>query len=215
MLRRVHFYRDEKFLVTGVSPYMAEVDLVCPDHEHAEFEVCLIDGVDENWVTTSSSQSTSDWAVGRESNLYPIDGKFRDAVERASDLLLEECYSMAQIEEFFGDDGDGPTAAKIQSYWGNNYAVTRDSPVSATVNKICREHNHLSYMLGLLDDEAAGWIMGRTEANTPKYSCNSASFAEAVQQAANLLHRECLSMAQLDGFFREGVVIMDDKALPG
>ena len=65
-------------------------------------------------------------------------------------------------------------------------------------------------MLGLLDDDAVGWIMGRTEGNTPKYSNHEAGFTEAVEQAANLLRRECLSMEQVDDFFREGTLALED-----
>ena len=132
------------------------------------------------------------------------------AVERASELLLEECRAMAEIQEFFGDEPDGPTTAKILSLRGGSYAVTRDSPVSAAVAKMCREHGHPPYMLALLDDEAVGWIMGRTEGSTPKYSNHDASFGEAVKRAANLLRRECVSMGQLDDFFREGALALED-----
>ena len=210
MVRRLYPYRDEMFVVNGESPVAATVCVVCTDHEHDEFAVCLIDGVDENWVRSSSKQHNCDWAVGREGSLYPIEGDFRAAVERASDLLVEECHAMAEIEEFFGDEPDGPTTAKILSLWGDSYAVARNSPVSATVAKMCREHGHPSYMLGLLDDEAVGWIMGRTEGNTPKYSNHDASFSEAVEQAANLLRRECQSIGQLDDFFREGTLALED-----
>ena len=64
------------------------------NHEHEDFLVNLIDESNYQWVSSGSGDRNSDWAVGRESQGYPLEGDFEAAVEHAADLLLEECSAM-------------------------------------------------------------------------------------------------------------------------
>lgn len=200
--KRLLEYKEQHFGLTRTSPHSASVQLICGRHEHEEFLVELIEECSRSWVARRAQESDCDWAVGRETQGYPIEGTVADAMERAADLLLEECSAMKGIEDYFGEDGNLSTTQKVQESEGRQYLVTKMSTVAARVDAICDGHSHRFYIIGLVEDEAAGWIVGRTDADSPKYSLGG-QFTVAVEQAANLLWRECLSMAELDTFFDE------------
>ena len=199
--KKIHSYRDEQFGVTQTSLHSATVNVICGEHEHDDFLVELIEQCDFKWVHGSGG-GECDWAVGRDDQGYPIEGNFAEALEHAADLLLEECGAMQGVSEFFGSEGEMQTTDKVLTYGGRHFLVRHDSSVSAKVEIHCKEHEHNYLIIGLADSQAAGWIMGRPDAKSPKYVHNG-PFAEAVEQSANLLLRECLSMNQIERFFWE------------
>lgn len=200
--KRLLEYKDEHFGLTRTSPHSASVQLICGHHEHEEFLVELMEECNDSWVARGDHESNCDWAVGRETRGYPIEGTVAAAMERAADLLLEECSAMRDIQDYFGEDGNLSTTQKAQTLEGRRYLVTKTSTVAARVDADCDEHSHRQYIIGLVEDEAVGWIVGRPDLDSPKYSLGG-HFTGAVEQAANLLWRECLSMAELDEFFDE------------
>lgn len=108
---------------------------------------------------------------------------------------------MTGIVEYFGDEGDMTTTDKVQLFQDRQYVITKNGPTAAQVNIVCDKHDHRYYIVGLVEDQAAGWILGRPEAGSPKYA-HEGEFVGAVENAANLLWRECLSMEELDDFFQ-------------
>lgn len=199
--KKFHQYRDQHFGVARTSLHSASVQLICGKHEHEEFLIQLTDEGSRQWVSDNSDARESDWAIGRETQGYPVNGDFRDAVENAADLLLEECSAMTGIEAFFGDGGDMTTTDKALVYQDRQYVVTNKGSVAAEVNILCDRHDHRYYIVGLVEDQAAGWILGRPDAGSPRYA-HEGAFVGAVENAANLLLRECISMDELDEFFR-------------
>lgn len=77
---------------------------------------------------------------------------------------------------------------KTTSYRGERFQVIRTSPDSATVHLLCEIHEHVEYIIGLLED-ALGWHVGRKE--TGGYVCGD-SFSVAVDHCADRLLEECL-----------------------
>ena len=200
--KKIHTYREEQFGITRTSPHSATVNVICGVHEHDDFLVRLIEKSKYDWIHGSGG-GDADWAAGREDQGYPIEGNFLGAVEHAAALLLEECKAMQGVAEFFGDQAGMETTDKVLAYMGRQFLVRNDSSIAAKVSIHCKEHEHRYCMIGLVEYEAAGWVMGRPDAQSPKY-IHKGTFAEAVEQAANLLLRECLSMNQVEEFFGEG-----------
>ena len=208
-VRKLHSFRDREFRVIRRSPHRATVNVICGEHKHDNFIVGLIDESRSDWVTVGPDDRESDWAVGRKDRGYPMKGEFAGAVEHAAGLLLEECYSMRDIEDFFGEEAKMRTTEKVQTYGGRQYVVASTSPISATANIVCEVHKHHNYVIGLVEHKAAGWVMGRPRSGAPTYALKC-KFVEAVENAANLLLRECLSMEQVDTFFGKEVEIIDE-----
>ena len=205
--RKLHCYRGGEFRVIRRSPHKATVNLVCGEHRHKQFIVGLIEETGDDWASSGSGES--DWAVGNKDRGYPFDGNFSGAVDHAADILLEECHSMRDIQDFFGEEAKMRTTEKVQIYGGKRYTIASTSPVSAKMNIDCVVHDHHDYIIGLVEHEAAGWVVGRPGLGAPKYSAH-VKFAEVVEYAANLLLRECLSMEQVDDFFNENVEVVDE-----
>ena len=201
-VKKLHQYRGQHFGITRNSLHSASVQLICGNHEHEDFLVNLIDESNYQWVSSGSGDRKSDWAVGRESRGYPLEGDFEAAVEHAADLLLEECSAMRDIEDFFGDEGRMTATGKAVSYEGRQYTVLKKSSTAAQVDAVCNRHSHRHYIIGLVEHEASGWVLGRPESGSGKY-VHEGRFAEAVEHAANLLLRECMAMDELDAFFGE------------
>ena len=201
-VKKLHQYKGQHFGITRNSLHSARVQLICGNHEREDFLVNLIDESNFQWVSSRSDDANSDWAVGRESAGYPLEGDFEGAVEHAADLLLEECSAMRDIEDFFGDGGRLSATGKTVSYEGRQYIVTNMSSVAAHVDAVCNRHSHRPYIIGLVEHETAGWALGRPESGSGKY-VHEGRFAEAVEHAANLLLRECMAMDELDAFFDE------------
>ncbi len=86
---------------------------------------------------------------------------------------------------------------RTYQYEGADFQVTRTSPASATVVLQCGMHEHEEFMVGLVEDEASGWAVGR------KTSGNfvDGNFNDAVDKCAELLIEECNAMVQIDTFF--------------
>ncbi len=89
---------------------------------------------------------------------------------------------------------------RMYPHRGEVFEVTRTSPDSATVNLQCRAHEHRDFIIGLMEDETWGWVLGRKGSGYPQ----EGGFADAVDHAANLLIEECGAMGQLDSFFSSG-----------
>ena len=83
---------------------------------------------------------------------------------------------------------------------GVQFEITRTSPDSATVNINCGGHEHQDFIVGLWENEAGGWVVGRKEAGFP----HEGDFLEAVEHAGDLLIQECQAMSQIDRFFTPG-----------
>lgn len=86
---------------------------------------------------------------------------------------------------------------KAYQYQGSTLEVTRNSADSAKVNLQCGYHAHREFIVGLMEHEAGGWVVGREDAGYP----HTGNFVSAVEHAANMLFHECQAMAQLDDFF--------------
>lgn len=206
-VRKTYSYRGGEFRVSRRSPHKATVNLACGEHRHKQFIVGLIEETGGDWA--SSGSEDSDWAVGNKDRGYPFEGNFSGAVDHAADILLEECRSMGDIQDFFGDEAKMRTTEKVQIYGGKRYTITSTSPVSAKMNIHCVVHDHHDYIIGLVEHEAAGWVVGRPGLGAPKYSAH-VKFAEVVEYAGNLLLRECVSMEQVDDFFKEEAELVDE-----
>ena len=89
----------------------------------------------------------------------------------------------------------------VYAHGGRKFEVTRTSEVSATVNIRCDAHAHEDLIIGLVEDEAAQWVVGRKEAGQPGYV--HSFFEDAVNWAAYLLMKECLDAGQFDDFFAQ------------
>ena len=205
--RKLHNYRGGEFRVIRRSPHKATVNLVCREHRHKQFIVGLIEETGGDWASGRSGDS--DWAVGDKDRGYPFEGNFSGAVDHAADILLEECRSMKDIQHFFGEEAKMRTTEKVQVYGGERYTITSTSPVSAKMNIDCVVHDHHDYIIGLVEHEAAGWVVGRPGLGAPKYSAH-VKFTEVEEYSANLLLKECLSMGQVDDFFNENVEVVDE-----
>ena len=88
---------------------------------------------------------------------------------------------------------------RIYEYMGAPFEVTRTSPESAKVDLSCGRHDHREFIVGLMEDQTVGWVVGRKEAGYP----HTGIFVEAVEHAAGLLVEECQAMAQVDEFFTD------------
>ena len=88
---------------------------------------------------------------------------------------------------------------RIYEYMGAPFEVTRTSPESATVDLLCGKHEHRDFIVGLMEDDTVGWVVGRKEAGYP----HTGNFVEAVEHAAGPLVEECQAMAQVDEFFTD------------
>lgn len=88
---------------------------------------------------------------------------------------------------------------RIYAYEDRVFEVTRTSEVSATVNIRCEAQAHEDFIIGLVEDEAAQWVVGRQETGQPGYV--QSLFENAVTWAAYLLMKECLDAGQIDDFF--------------
>ena len=81
---------------------------------------------------------------------------------------------------------------RTYKYEGAAFHVARTSPASATVSLQCGMHEHQPFIVGLMEDEASGWVVGREK---------SGNFGNAVDHAADLLIEECNAILQIDVFF--------------
>ena len=88
---------------------------------------------------------------------------------------------------------------RMYEYMGAQFEVTRNSPESATVDLKCGKHDHRDFVVGLMEDQTVGWVVGRKEAGYP----HDSNFVEAVEHAAELLVEECQAMSQVDRFFTD------------
>ena len=199
-MRKIHRYRNERFRVNMRSPHRATVNVVCGEHRHDFFIIGLIEEISSDWVRRAADDNDSDWAVGWKEGGTPIKGDFESSVNHAADRLLEECYAMRSVAAFFGDEVKSSSVEKLKSYQGREYVVKSSSPISAKMNIVCKNHKHRDFIIGLAGHEVAGWLTGRPEAERVKYGIPG-EFASVVEQTANLLLRECLSMQQVDKFF--------------
>ena len=60
-------------------------------------------------------------------------------------------------------------------------------------------HEHESFIIGLLEAETGGWVVGREKSGYP----HEGNFVDAVDHAADLLIEECNAMVQMDTFFSD------------
>lgn len=88
---------------------------------------------------------------------------------------------------------------KTHNYEGATLQVTRTSSASATVELQCGMHEHDQFMIGLMENETWGWVVGREESGSP----HDGNFADAVDHTADLLIEECNAMVQIDMFFSD------------
>ncbi len=77
------------------------------------------------------------------------------------------------------------------------FEVARSSSDSAKVVLKCGEHDHPEFIVGLMEDDLAGWVVGRKEQGYP----HDGNFTEAVEHAAHLLIQECKAIVEVDRFF--------------
>lgn len=88
-------------------------------------------------------------------------------------------------------------ANRTYQYEGAKFQVARTSSASATVALQCGMHEHEPFIVGLMEDEARGWVVGRKKAGYPQ----DGHFGNAVDHAAELLVEECNALVQVDMFF--------------
>ena len=92
-----------------------------------------------------------------------------------------------------------PIAKKTYHYEGATLPVTRTSSASATVALQCGMHEHGQFIIGLMENDTWGWVVGREESGSP----HDGNFVDAVDHAADLLIEECNAMVQVDTFFSD------------
>ena len=88
-------------------------------------------------------------------------------------------------------------AKRTYQYEGATLQLTRTSSASATVALQCGMHEHDQFIIGLMEDETWGWVVGREQGGSP----HEGNFVDAVDHAADLLIEECNAMVQVDTFF--------------
>lgn len=85
----------------------------------------------------------------------------------------------------------------LMKYKGVPFTIDRTSPHSAEVRIRCEMHDHDELIIGLMEHETAGWVVGRKTAGHR----HEGRFRSAVEHAADLLVEECLATDQMDKFF--------------
>lgn len=90
-------------------------------------------------------------------------------------------------------------AKKMYHYEGAKLQVNRTSSASATVALQCGMHEHDQFIIGLMENETWGWVVGREESGSP----HEGNFVDAVDHTADLLIEECNAMIQIDMFFSD------------
>ena len=84
-------------------------------------------------------------------------------------------------------------------YRGVHFVATKTSPASATVNIACGPHTHEDFIIGVAENDAIGWVVGRAGSGYPQ----GGNFLDAVEHTAGLLYEECAAMQQIEGFFED------------
>ncbi len=99
-----------------------------------------------------------------------------------------------------GDQEDAEEPAmpeKLYQYEGETLRVVRTSPASATVSLQRGAQELEPFIVGLMEDEASGWVVGREKSG----NFHEGNFWSAVDHAAALLIEECNAIHQIDEFF--------------
>ncbi len=86
---------------------------------------------------------------------------------------------------------------RTYQYEGATLQVTSTSSASATAALQCGMHEHDQFIIGLMENEAWGWVVGREKSGSP----HEGNFVDAVDHAADLSIEECNAMVQVDMFF--------------
>ena len=89
---------------------------------------------------------------------------------------------------------------RMWTYANHTFHIIRTSEDSALMGLWCPSHIHATYIIGLTEDESS-LLVGRREAESPKYEVSS--FQEALEQGAQLMLHGCPLTKQLDDFFAE------------
>ncbi len=90
-------------------------------------------------------------------------------------------------------------ATRHFQYRGMQFEATKTSPASATVNIACGLHIHEDFIIGIAENDAIGWVVGRAGSGYPQ----DGNFLDVVEHTANLLYEECAAMRQIEGFFED------------
>ncbi len=95
---------------------------------------------------------------------------------------------------------------RVYAYKGQEFEVTRTSPDSVIVSRVCEQHDHPDFIIGKIEGES-GWGVGRKESG---YSIEG-TFAEAVDHCVEVLFDECASITQVDQFFMEHTPTLKER----
>ena len=147
---------------------------------------------------------------------------FDKALEQCSSILLQECETSVQADEFFAvdvgtpegcldvpmllsteeDDNDPDNfvfAKRVYKHKKKQLEVIRTSTDSATVRLKCEKHDHEDIFVGMMEGER-GWNIGRKKSDEgPRGPIDM--FSAAVEHCADKLVEECEAVVQLDEFF--------------
>ncbi len=92
---------------------------------------------------------------------------------------------------------------RAYEYQGERYEVTRTSPYSARVTKVCEECDHEDFIVGTMELRS-GWLVGRPKSEEgPRGPIDE--FALAVDWSCYFLLMECKGVTYVDEFFSESL----------
>ena len=240
---RDYVYEGEEFEVAiPISSNLVSVSLDCDLHHHQDL-ILIVDTVKDlkTWEITKKvtvdwygevdeAEDTNAWLTIREGTRDLHDDtlagdEFDKAVEQCSSILLQECETSVQVDEFFAVDVGTPEgcldvpmllsteeddnmalAKRVYKHKKKQLEVIRTSPDSATVSLKCEKHDHEDIIVGMMEGER-GWLIGRKKSDEgPRGPIDM--FSAAVEFGADKLVEECEAVVQLDEFFAEGVPSM-------
>ena len=198
---RDYVYEGEEFEVyIPKSSDLVSVSLDCDLHYHQDL-ILLVDTVKDlkEWVITKKqtvdwygdpdeAEDTKGWLHIREGthdlhdDTLAGDG-FDKALEQCSSILLQECETSVQADEFFAVDVGTPEGCldvpmllsteeddnmalekRVYKHKKKQLEVIRTSPDSATVSLKCEKHDHEDIIVGMMEGER-GWLFGRKKSD--------------------------------------------------
>ena len=235
---REYVYEGEEFEVyIPISSNLVSVSLDCDLHHHQDL-ILIVDTVKDlkEWEITKKqtvdwdgdfdeAEDTKAWLTIREGTRDLHDDtlagdEFDKALEQCSSILLQECETSVQVDEFFAVDVGTPEgcwdvpmllsteeddnmvlAKRVYKHKKKQLEVIRTSTDSATVSLKCEKHDHEDIIVGMME-VGRGWLIGRKKSDEgPRGPIDM--FSAAVEHCANMLVEECEAVLQVDEFFAE------------
>ena len=233
---REYVYEGEEFEVyIPISSNLMSVSLDCDLHHHQDL-ILIVDTVKDlkEWEITKKqtvdwdgdfdeAEDTKAWLTIREGTRDLHDDtlagdEFDKALEQCSSILLQECETSVQVDEFFAVDVGTPEgcwdvpmllsteeddnmalAKRVYKHKKKQLEVIRTSTDSATVSLKCEKHDHEDIIVGMME-VGRGWLIGRKKSD--EGPCGPIDmFSAAVEFGADKLVEECEAVVQLDEFF--------------